>query len=40
MTVTHPTARIWSDVPSLETANELSARSLIGHLGIEFVEVG
>ena len=41
MTVTHPTAaHIWNDVPSLETANELSAKSLIGHLGIEFVEVG
>ncbi len=40
MTVTHPSARIWTDVPSLETANDLSTRSLIGHLGIEFLEVG
>jgi 1,4-dihydroxy-2-naphthoyl-CoA hydrolase len=31
---------IWKDVPSLATANEMSSRSLIGHLGIEFVEVG
>jgi hypothetical protein len=31
---------IWNDVPSLATANELSGRSLIGHLGIEFIEVG
>jgi 1,4-dihydroxy-2-naphthoyl-CoA hydrolase len=40
MTVTHASPRIWKDVPSLETVNELSERSLIGHLGIEFVEVG
>ncbi len=40
MTVTHPSARIWNDVPSLEIANDLSTRSLIGHLGIEFLEVG
>ena len=40
MTVTHPSTRIWNDVPSLETANLLSTRSLIGHLGIEFLEVG
>ena len=32
--------RIWSNAPSLATANELSGRSLIGHLGIEFIEVG
>jgi 1,4-dihydroxy-2-naphthoyl-CoA hydrolase len=35
-----PHRRIWNGVPSLATANELSSRSLIGHLGIEFVEVG
>ena len=35
-----PTQRIWHDVPSLATANELSDRSLIGRLGIEFIEVG
>lgn len=40
MNVTHPSPRIWNDAPSLETANELSARSLISALGIEFVEAG
>jgi 1,4-dihydroxy-2-naphthoyl-CoA hydrolase len=35
-----PRRHIWYDVPSLATANELSARSLIGHLGIEFLELG
>ena len=40
MTITHPSTRIWHDLPSLALANELSAQSLIGHLGIEFVEVG
>ena len=35
-----PSQRIWNDVPSLATANELSGRSLIGHLGIEFLEIG
>jgi 1,4-dihydroxy-2-naphthoyl-CoA hydrolase len=35
-----PHRRIWNDVPSLVTANELSLRSLIGHLGIEFLEAG
>jgi 1,4-dihydroxy-2-naphthoyl-CoA hydrolase len=35
-----PRRRIWNDVPSLATANELSGLSLIGHLGIEFTEVG
>lgn len=34
------TQSIWNDAPSLASANELSRRSLIGHLGIEFVEVG
>jgi 1,4-dihydroxy-2-naphthoyl-CoA hydrolase len=38
--VTHAPTRIWHDVPSLETVNEMSSGSLIGHLGIEFVEVG
>jgi 1,4-dihydroxy-2-naphthoyl-CoA hydrolase len=32
--------QIWNDLPSLAIANELSGGSLIGHLGIEFVEVG
>ena len=40
MTLAPPSQRIWNDVPSLAAANELSSRSLIGHLGIEFVEVG
>ncbi|WP_109507543.1 hotdog fold thioesterase [Nocardioides speluncae] len=40
MNVAQSTERIWKDVPSLSSANELSRRSLIGHLGIEFVEVG
>ncbi len=40
MSIAPPSTRIWNDAPSLETANELSARSLIGHLGIEFIEVG
>ncbi len=40
MTLTHPTERIWRDVPSLQTTNEQSAQSLIGQLGIEFLEVG
>jgi 1,4-dihydroxy-2-naphthoyl-CoA hydrolase len=35
-----PAERIWYDVPSPAAANELSGRSLIGLLGIEFVEVG
>ena len=38
MTVT--TTAIWHTEPSLERANELSAASLIGHLGIELTEVG
>lgn len=40
MTITQPAQQIWHGVPSLATANELSSRSLIGHLGIEFIEVG
>jgi 1,4-dihydroxy-2-naphthoyl-CoA hydrolase len=40
MNIAPPSTAIWNDEPSLEIANELSARSLIGHLGIEFVEVG
>jgi 1,4-dihydroxy-2-naphthoyl-CoA hydrolase len=31
---------IWNQPPSLELANRLSEGCLIGHLGIEFVEVG
>lgn len=31
---------IWHDTPDLERANELSAACAIGHLGIEFTEVG
>lgn len=38
-TVTSP-EQIWHAQPSLETANARSADSLIGHLGIEFIEVG
>jgi 1,4-dihydroxy-2-naphthoyl-CoA hydrolase len=40
MNLAQPSQQIWNDVPSLATANELSGRSLIGHLGIDFVEVG
>jgi uncharacterized protein (TIGR00369 family) len=44
MTLPHPTEapvrRIWEGEPSLAMANELSARCLIGHLGVELVEVG
>jgi uncharacterized protein (TIGR00369 family) len=44
MTTAHPTATlpepVWEGEPSLAMANELSARCVIGHLGIEFVEVG
>jgi 1,4-dihydroxy-2-naphthoyl-CoA hydrolase len=32
--------RIWNDLPSIVTANELSSGSLVSHLGIEFVDVG
>ena len=32
--------RIWSGAPSVADANELSRGSLIGHLGIELLEVG
>lgn len=35
-----PPQRIWKDVPSLTTVDELSGRSLIGLLGIEFLEAG
>ena len=35
-----PTAGIWHATPDLDLANELSADSAIGHLGIEFTEVG
>jgi len=38
--LTAPSPRIWNDPPSPATANELARRSLIGHLGIEFLEVG
>jgi 1,4-dihydroxy-2-naphthoyl-CoA hydrolase len=40
MNVTGAPPRIWHEIPSLETANELSSRCLISHLGIEFLEVG
>jgi 1,4-dihydroxy-2-naphthoyl-CoA hydrolase len=41
----HPLARevtkaIWRGSPDLRRANELSAGSAIGHLGIEFTDVG
>jgi 1,4-dihydroxy-2-naphthoyl-CoA hydrolase len=35
-----PRRRIWKGTPCVATANDISARSLIGHLGIEFLEVG
>jgi 1,4-dihydroxy-2-naphthoyl-CoA hydrolase len=35
-----PPQQIWHEEPSLATANELSDRSVIGQLGIEFIEVG
>ena len=35
-----PRRRIWHSTPSLTTVNEVSARSLIGHLGMEFLEAG
>lgn len=38
--MTTATTAIWYAEPSLELANELSANSLIGHLGIELTEVG
>ena len=38
--LTQPSRSIWKDVPSLLTANEISGRSLISHLGIEFLELG
>ena len=38
--MTATTTAIWHTEPSLERANTLSAASLIGHLGIEFTEVG
>lgn len=39
MSPTSTTLGIWHDVPSLEIANTLSSRSLIGQLGIEFTDV-
>ena len=33
-------AAIWHSSPDLDFANEMSAGSAIGHLGIEFTEVG
>ena len=38
--LSEPHRPIWNGVPSLADANELSGGSLIGHLGIEFIEVG
>ena len=43
MTQTHEalmSTETWHGVPDLHLANELSADSAIGHLGIEFTEVG
>jgi 1,4-dihydroxy-2-naphthoyl-CoA hydrolase len=34
------TPAIWHDSPDLDRANQLSAGSAIGHLGIEFTELG
>jgi len=39
-TTTVNTSTIWHAEPSLDYANEGSAKSVIGHLGIEFTEVG
>jgi 1,4-dihydroxy-2-naphthoyl-CoA hydrolase len=40
MNVDRESTRVWNDAPSLATANTMSSESLIGHLGIEFIEVG
>jgi 1,4-dihydroxy-2-naphthoyl-CoA hydrolase len=40
MLLTPETDAIWHGRPDLHHANELSAASAIGHLGIEFTEVG
>ena len=40
MLLTPETDAIWRGRPDLDHANEMSARSAIGHLGIEFTEVG
>jgi 1,4-dihydroxy-2-naphthoyl-CoA hydrolase len=40
VTAVDATSRTWFGTPPLEAANRQSAQSLIGHLGIEFVEVG
>jgi uncharacterized protein (TIGR00369 family) len=40
MTIAPPAAQIWKTRLSLAQMNELSAASLIGLLGIEFVETG
>ena len=39
MSITAASPSTWHEPPSVTTANELSARSLIGHLGIEFLEI-
>lgn len=38
--LSQPIAGIWAAPPSLALMSELSASTLIGHLGIEFLEVG
>lgn len=40
MLLTPETETIWRGRPDLDHANELSAGSAIGHLGIEFTELG
>lgn len=40
MLLTPETEAIWRGRPDLDHANELSAGSAIGHLGIEFTELG
>ena len=40
MLLTPETDAIWRGRPDLDHANEMSAGSAIGHLGIEFTEVG
>src|SRR3954465_7897437 len=40
MSITAASPSTWHEPPSVTTANRLSSRSLIGHLGIEFLEIG
>lgn len=40
MTAIPSTSAVWHASPTLELLNSLSGGSLIGHLGIEFTEIG